>query len=180
LAYLARKGAEQPAAVVADHWTLLASAALVCPQVGAMPWSGAQALPVAEQQRLQAHADRIVRRILADQQQVLPFDGSFDAERHVTRAATRLEALLAWTSLAPAIARTAPVDAAQRRCAIEAGLDWLLQAVQEDGALPRQVVAHPGTGHPRAGEQRIDTFQHAATALLLARAAMAADPASAA
>lgn len=95
-------------------------------------------------------------------------DGAFDAGGRTGVAATRLEGLLAALAVLPDRQRALR---ARAEAALDRGMAWLLGAQVETGpyagAMPRAVCPPPpGVCPRRAGEVRIDTVQHALSAVL--------------
>lgn len=161
LDYLARTRAGQHD-VPADHWALLATAAL---------FESDTPLDAARRTRLLDHVAQVAQAI-ADAPRVLaaddPAHGSFGRGGRIAPTATRLEALLAARRLllretpsAPVLARLDPI--------MTQGVAFLLRAQRSApparGAWPRAI--RPATR--RSGELRIDYTQHALSVLLAYR-----------
>ncbi|HRO60970.1 MAG TPA: hypothetical protein PK177_17690 [Burkholderiaceae bacterium] len=145
--------------VPADHWALIATAALACSD---------RSLNPREHDALTLHAWQVAQGMLAEQRAVEPFTGGFVDDDRVTPTATRLEGLLALQAW--------PIsEEARQRIAGSTGpaLDWLLAsipvAVPDAGAVPRHRVSERGRAYARQAEVRIDYVQHALSALLMAR-----------
>lgn len=145
--------------VPADHWALIASAALACVDGGLGP---------DEHDALTLHAWQVARGMLEEQRAVEPFGGGFVDDDRVTPTATRLEGLLALQAW--------PLpDEARQRIADSTGpaLGWLLASIPAAGpaagAVPRHRPTARGRSHARQAEVRIDYVQHALSALLMAR-----------
>jgi hypothetical protein len=173
LRHLARER-EQATEIPADHWALMATARLFAVDHAelsaatppAMTWGGGQDR-LGVRDALLAHAGRIVDRILDEQHgdEAGPcLAGGFEPSGRVSPTATRLEGLLAaLTFLPPGSTR----DRAE--LAVARGVDFLLEAQITEGpfrgAFTRVSVACRSQ-QPRAQEVRIDTVQHALSALL--------------
>lgn len=150
--------------IPADHWALLATAAL-------FESSAVRDIDDARRARLLHHAQQLTRAILATPRVTAPGSaahGSFGRDGRTTPTATRLEALLAARRLRQH-AGPGQVPDARLDAVIAQGIDFLLraqrQAAPARGALPRAVLATTR----RADELRIDYTQHALSALLAYR-----------
>jgi hypothetical protein len=165
LLYLARSGAGAQD-LPADHWALIATAALLssCPQADC---------PVPRGELI-AHATRVCDRMLRDQISApgARLDGGFEAGGRTTPSATRLEGLLAALEFLPddGTGRRARV-----RAAVDRGINFLLRAQITDGpyagGMPGAISAGARAG--RSGgtsDIRIDYVQHALSAWLRYRA----------
>lgn len=165
LDYLARTRASWATREIpADHWALLATAAL-------FESTAARSLDASRRARLLRHAQQVTRAILATPRVTTlhsPARGSFGHDGRTTPTATRLEALLAarrlWQRAAPGQLLDARLDTV-----IAEGVDFLLRAQRRtapaQGAVPRAVL----TATRRAEELRIDYTQHALSAFVAYR-----------
>ena len=156
---LSRRGRTE---VEADHWALIATAAVLR--------SPAHAPSSDEVARLlRDHGRQIVESMLTQRRQHAgdsPLHGCFDAQGLTTPTATRLEGLQA------SLGFLEPTDTDLRArvvSAVDEGVAFLLRSQVQDGplrgAMPR---AHPSSHAPRASEVRIDYPQHAMSAWMQA------------
>lgn len=161
LDYLARARAGQRA-VPADHWALIATAAL---------FELETPLDATRRARLLAHVAQVAEAIAKTTRVTAgddPAHGSFGRGGRIAPTATRLEALLAARRLLSREASSTPV-LARLDPILTQGVAFLLRAQRRApparGALPRAITS--GT---RSGELRIDYTQHALSVLLGYRA----------
>lgn len=162
LDYLARTRAGQHE-VPADHWALIATAAL---------FETEEPLDATRRAHLLAHVAQVAEAI-ADTTRVVagddPAHGSFGRGGRIAPTATRLEALLAARRLLSREASSTPV-LARLDPILAQGVAFLLRAQRSApparGALPR-AITH---GTRRSDELRIDYTQHALSVLLDYRA----------
>ena len=143
-------------AVPADHWALIASAAL-------MPYLD-QIHSVGTRAELTQHAGQVCNVIMHEQFRggsASGLDGAFDPGGRTTPAATRLEGLLAALEFLPNADVRHKVEEATAR-----GIAFLLRAQITDGSFAGAITGSVRTSAFDSAAVRIDFIQHALCAWL--------------
>jgi len=144
------------ASVPADHWALIATAAL-------MPYAE-QVRSVVQRDQLLGHTIQICNSILRDQFRggaAAGLDGAFDPGGRTAPAATRLEGLLAALEFLQKDSLRHSVEAA-----VERGIAFLLRAQVASGDFAGGMTGSVRTSAVDSSEVRVDYVQHALCAWL--------------
>jgi hypothetical protein len=155
LSFLAKSRLGQTA-VPADHWALIATAAL-------MPYSD-QIQSVISRNELVRHAAQICNSIVHEQFRgaaAIGMDGAFDSGGRTAPAATRIEGLLAALEFLPKDELHQRVQAATDR-----GVAFLLRAQLTSGKYTGGLTGSVRTSELDSSAVRTDYVQHALCALL--------------